>query len=1258
MTSSSQHPLFDLLAKRILVIDGAMGTMIQRYKLTEADFRGDILRDHPRDLKGNNDLLSITRPDVIGEIHRQFLDAGADILETNTFSGTTISQADYGLEHLVREINVASVRVARAACDAAMAKDPSRPRFVAGAMGPTNKTLSISPSVTDPGFRAVTFDEMVAAYQEQAEALLEAGADLLLPETTFDTLNVKAAIYAIEEAFQKTGRRVPVMISVTITDQSGRTLSGQTPTAFWYSIEHAKPISVGINCALGPDMMRPYVEELSNVATTHICIYPNAGLPNPMSETGYDETPEHMARAIREWAENGWLNIVGGCCGTTPDHIRAIAEAVKDVAPRRVPRFADEPGDGPVIERHPRYSGLEPFVIHRDTGFVNVGERTNITGSPKFNKLVLAGDLDGAVDIALQQVQNGANILDINMDEAMIDSPSVMRDFLNLIMSEPDIARVPIMVDSSRWEVIEAGLRCLQGKAIVNSISLKEGEEKFLHQAARARRFGAAVVVMAFDEKGQADTAERKVAICERSYKLLVEKAGFDPTDIIFDPNILTVGTGMAEHDNYAVEFIEATRAIKRRCPGALVSGGVSNISFSFRGINPVREAMHSAFLYHAIHAGLDMGIVNAGMVEVYDEIDKTLLEYVEDVLLNRRPDATERLITLAENYRGKKGKENEGDALAWRNAPVEERLSHALVKGITDFIEEDTEEARQKLGRPLDVIEGPLMAGMGIVGDLFGSGRMFLPQVVKSARVMKKAVAYLQPFMEAEKKSTDRPAARVLLATVKGDVHDIGKNIVGVVLACNSYEVIDLGVMVPSERILEQARKREVDVIGLSGLITPSLDEMVHVAAEMEREGIDLPLLIGGATTSRIHTAVKIAPKYHRNQTVHVLDASRAVGVVQGMIDPKSGMREKIEADYQALREHHARSVAKTVLVSLEEARARRFKTDWRKASLPKPQFTGVRVFEDYPIAEIAQYIDWTPFFHAWELKGVFPKILDHPKYGEQARKLYEEGREMLEKIIANKWLTASAVVAFWPANSTGDDIELYTDDTREQVLATIPCLRQQQAKEGEKPYYCLSDFVAPHDTGLADYIGGFAVTAAGGIDEVAARFERDNDDFNAILVKAIADRCAEAFAERMHQRMREWWGYEGEGELSNQDLIAEKYRGIRPAPGYPACPDHTVKRGLFELLDAPAKAGIRLTENCAMMPAASVSGLYFAHPESRYFDVGSIGKDQVADYAARRDMPLKEVERWLRPNLGYEPDAKEPVTAAAGAGCGCGGH
>jgi 5-methyltetrahydrofolate--homocysteine methyltransferase len=1120
--SSLQHPIYDLLAKRILIIDGAMGTMIQRYKLTEAEFRGELLRDHSRDLKGNNDLLSLTRPDIIREIHAAFLDAGADILETNTFNATSISQADYGAEHLVREINAAAVRVAREACDAAMAKDPSRPRFVAGAMGPTNKTLSISPSVTDPGYRAVTFDEMVAAYQEQAEALLEAGADLLLPETTFDTLNAKASIYAIEEAFEKVGRRVPVMISVTITDQSGRTLSGQTPTAFWYSIEHAKPISVGINCALGPDLMRPYVEELSHIATTHICIYPNAGLPNPMSETGYDETPEHMARSIREWAENGWLNMVGGCCGTTPDHIRAIAEAVKDMPPRQVVRFSDEPGDGPSIERHARYSGLEPFVIHRNTGFVNVGERTNITGSPKFNKLILAGDLDGAVDVALQQVQSGANILDINMDEGMIDSPTVMRNFLNLIMAEPDIARVPIMVDSSRWEVIEAGLRCLQGKAIVNSISLKEGEEKFLHQARRARRFGAAVVVMAFDEQGQADTAERKVAICERSYRLLVDKAGFDPTDIIFDPNILTVATGMAEHDNYAVEFIEATRAIKRRCHGALVSGGVSNISFSFRGINPVREAMHSAFLYHAIHAGLNMGIVNAGMIEVYDEIDKKLLEHVEDVLLNRRADATERLITLADQYRGKKGKESDGEALAWRDAPVEERLSHALIKGITDFIDQDAEEARLKLGRPLLVIEGPLMAGMNIVGDLFGSGKMFLPQVVKSARVMKKAVAYLEPFMEAEKDADAKPAARILMATVKGDVHDIGKNIVGVVLACNSYEVIDMGVMVSCERILDQARKKQVDIIGLSGLITPSLDEMVHVAAEMERNGLDIPLLIGGATTSKIHTAVKIAPKFQRNQTVHVLDASRAVTVVQGLLDKNSGLREQIAREYVSLREHHARSTAKTRLVSIEEARARRLKSDWATVPIHRPAFTGVRVFEDYPLAEIAQYIDWTPFFHAWELKGLYPKILDHPKYGEQARKLHEEGLEMLDKIIANKWLKASAVVAFWPANSTGDDIELYTDDSREHVLATIPCLRQQQAHDADKPYRCLSDYVAPHESGCADFIGGFAVTTGGGIDEVATRFEQDNDDYSAILVKAIADRCAEAFAERMHQLVR----------------------------------------------------------------------------------------------------------------------------------------
>ncbi|HEY8493731.1 MAG TPA: methionine synthase [Myxococcota bacterium] len=1219
------HPLASLLRQRIVLLDGGMGTMVQRHGLAEADFRGARFADHPCDLQGNNDLLVLTRPDVIRGIHDAYLAAGSDCIETNTFNAQRISQADYQLESICYELNVAAARVAREAADAWTARTPDQPRFVLGAIGPLNKTLSLSPDVNDPAFRALTFAEARDAYAEQVRGLVDGGVDALLVETIFDTLNAKAALIAIEQVFAETGRRLPVMLSVTITDKSGRTLSGQTVEAFWISVAHARPLSVGINCALGAEDMRPYIEELSRIADVFISCYPNAGLPNAFG--GYDETPEQMAGLLAEFARAGWLNLAGGCCGTTPEHIAAIREALRGVPPRAIP----------AVERLPRWSGLEPFVVRPDSNFVMVGERTNVTGSKKFARLVLAGDYQGALEVALDQVRGGANVLDVNMDEAMLDSEQAMTTFLKLIASEPEIARIPVMVDSSKWSVIEAGLQCLQGKSIVNSISLKEGEADFLEKARKVRSYGAAVVVMAFDEQGQADTVERKVSICQRAYRLLTEQAGFDPTDIIFDPNVFAVATGIEEHDQYAMAFIEATRRIKATCPGALVSGGVSNLSFSFRGNDVVREAMHSVFLYHAIRAGMDMGIVNAGQLVVYEDIPKELLEHVEDVLFARRPDATERLVELAARVKGK-GKQREVD-LSWRNAPVEERLVHALVHGVVDWIEQDAEEARQKLGRPLHVIEGPLMDGMAVVGDLFGAGKMFLPQVVKSARAMKRAVAYLTPFMEQEKTEA-RSAGKVVMATVKGDVHDIGKNIVGVVLGCNGYQVIDLGVMVPADRILDTAVAEGADAIGLSGLITPSLDEMVRVGQEMERRGLRLPLLIGGATTSRQHTAVKIAPVYS-GPTVHVLDASRAVGVVASLLDPQARDEfvARTRAEQEKLRRAHAPSGARA-LVPFAEACRRGAKLAFGPEQVARPDAWGRQVVE-VDLRELVEWIDWTFFFHAWELPGKYPQILDHPEKGPAARELFANGRALLERIVGERALTARAVYGIWPANRVGEDVVLWSDEARSRELARFPMLRQQRQPAGsdDKPLLSLADFVAPLESGVLDSVGAFAVTAGIGAEELARRFERENDDYSAILVKALADRLAEALAEWLHARVRREWGYGRDEKLSLEDLIAERYRGIRPAFGYPACPDHTEKRRLFALLDAPA-IGISLSESCAMLPAASVSGLFFAHPDARYFTVGRIGRDQVEDYAARKGMTVAEVERWLAPNLGYEPE------------------
>ncbi|MBS7566555.1 methionine synthase [Mucilaginibacter sp. Bleaf8] len=1218
------------LQKRILIIDGAMGTMIQRYQLTEEDFRGERFKNHPSDLKGNNDLLNITRPDVIKAIHKEYLEAGADIIETNTFSTQRISLADYHMEELDYELSYEGARLAREAADEYNQLTPGKPRFVAGAVGPTNRTASISPDVNDPGYRAVTFDILADAYYEQVRGLVDGGSDVLLVETIFDTLNAKAALFAIQRYAHESGKHLPIMISGTITDASGRTLSGQTVEAFWNSICHANLLSVGLNCALGAKEMRPYLEELSAKANVFISAYPNAGLPNEFG--AYDETPHETAHQVDDFMQAGLVNIVGGCCGTTPDHIRCIAERAAKYSPRVRPQ----------VEPYLRLSGLEAVTITPESIFVNVGERTNITGSPKFSKLILAEDYEAALTVARQQVEGGAQVIDINMDEGMIDSEAVMVKFLNLVASEPDIAKLPIMVDSSKWSVIEAGLKCLQGKGIVNSISLKEGEDKFREYARKILSYGAAVVVMAFDEQGQADNMERRIEICKRSYDILVNEIGFPPQDIIFDPNILTVATGLEEHNNYAVDFIEATRWIKQNLPLAKVSGGVSNISFSFRGNNVVREAMHSAFLYHAIKAGMDMGIVNAGMLEVYEEVPKELLERVEDVLLNRRPDATERLVEFAETVKAK-GKEIVRDE-AWRNEPVEKRLSHALVKGIVEYLDDDVEEARQKYPRPLEVIEGPLMDGMNIVGDLFGSGKMFLPQVVKSARVMKKAVAYLLPFIEEEKlrnadASQRSNAGKVLMATVKGDVHDIGKNIVGVVLACNNFEVIDLGVMVPAQKIIEEAKKQQVDIIGLSGLITPSLDEMVHFAKEMEREGFTIPLIVGGATTSRIHAAVKIAPNYS-GPAIHVLDASRSVTVCSNLMskDARDGYIQSIKDEYAKAREAHMNKRSDKRYVSIDDARAQRCQINLDGAVPPKPTFTGVKVFEAFPLEELVPYIDWTPFFHTWELRGSYPKIFDDKNVGQEARELFDNAQALLNRVIKENLLQANGVIGFWPANSVGDDIELYSDESRTQLLSKIHTLRQQAEKAAGEPYYALSDFIAPKDSGVADYFGGFAVTAGIGCDELVAQFEKDHDDYNSIMAKAIADRLAEAFAEKMHELVRrEYWGYAKDEQLTNQDLIKEQYQGIRPAPGYPACPDHTEKTTLFDLLKAPDHAHMHLTESLAMLPAASVSGFYFAHPQARYFGLGKIGKDQIEDYAKRKNMSVETVERWLSPNLNY---------------------
>ncbi len=1236
--------LREAASERILILDGAMGTQIQGLGFDEDHFRGDRFIGCACHQKGNNDLLILTQPDAIEEIHYRYAMAGADILETNTFSSTRIAQADYEMENAVYDLNREGAQIVRRAAQRAEREDGRR-RFVAGAIGPTNRTASISPDVNNPGYRAVTFDDLRIAYGEQIDGLIDGGADIILIETIFDTLNAKAAIFACEERFEAKGIRLPVMISGTITDLSGRTLSGQTPSAFWNSVRHANPFTIGLNCALGADAMRPHLQELSDVADTFVCTYPNAGLPNEFGQ--YDETPEMMARQVEGFVRDGLVNIVGGCCGSTPEHIRAIAEAVKDYKPRPIPEHK------PFMS----LSGLEPFVLTKDIPFVNVGERTNVTGSAKFRKLITAGDYTAALAVARDQVENGAQIIDINMDEGLIDSEKAMVEFLNLIAAEPDIARVPVMIDSSKFEIIEAGLKCVQGKPIVNSISLKEGEEKFLQQARLVHNYGAAVVVMAFDEVGQADTYQRKVEICSRAYKLLTEKAGLSPEDIIFDPNVFAVATGIEEHNNYGVDFIEATKTIRETMPLTHISGGVSNLSFSFRGNEPVREAMHAVFLYHAIQVGMDMGIVNAGQLAVYDNIDAELREACEDVVLNRRDDATERLLEVAERFRGTGAKDTKVQDLSWRELPVEKRLEHALVNGITDFIEADTEEARQKAERPLHVIEGPLMAGMNVVGDLFGSGKMFLPQVVKSARVMKQAVAVLLPYMEEEKRlngGSERSAAgKVLMATVKGDVHDIGKNIVGVVLACNNYEIIDLGVMVPTTKILETAIAEKVDVIGLSGLITPSLDEMVHVAAEMERQGFDIPLLIGGATTSRVHTAVKIHPRYEQGQAIYVTDASRAVGVVSALLsaEQKPAYIDGIRSEYAKVAEAHARNEREKLRLPLSRARENAHKIDWSSYSAVKPQFFGTKVFETYDLEELSRYIDWTPFFQTWELKGRFPAILEDEKQGEAARQLYSDAQAMLKKIIEENWFRPRAVIGFWPANAVGDDIRLFTDESRKEELATFFTLRQQLSKRDGRPNVALSDFVAPVDSGVADYVGGFVVTA--GIEEVAIaeRFERANDDYSSILVKALADRFAEAFAERMHERVRkEFWGYAPNEAFAGDELIGEAYAGIRPAPGYPAQPDHTEKKTLFALLDATNAAGVELTESYAMWPGSSVSGLYIGHPESYYFGVAKVERDQVLDYARRKDMPVEEVERWLGPVLNYVPtNAAEEIDSAA---------
>ncbi|HTJ56856.1 MAG TPA: methionine synthase [Devosiaceae bacterium] len=1236
--------LASAVRERVLVLDGAMGTMIQGLKLDEAGYRGERFKDWPRDVRGNNDLLNLTQPDSVRDIHLEYFLAGADIVESNTFSSTSIVMADYGMEELAYELNVEGAKLARAAADVAEARDGRR-RFVAGALGPTNKTASMSTDVNSPGHRAVSFEDIAETYETAINGLIDGGADLLLFETITDTLNTKAGIFAAEKVFAERGFKLPIMISGTITDLSGRTLSGQTPTAFWYSVRHANPFTIGLNCALGANAMRGHIAELSDMADTFICCYPNAGLPNEFG--AYDETPEFMARQIETFLRDGLVNIIGGCCGTTPAHIRAFAELAAKYPPRLPPK----------VEPLLRLSGLEPFTLTSDIPFVNIGERTNVTGSARFRKLITAGDYTAALDVARDQVTNGAQVIDINVDEGLLDSKRVMVEFLNLLAAEPDIARVPLMIDSSKFEVIEAGLKCIQGKALVNSISMKEGVEKFLTEARIVRSYGAAVVVMAFDEQGQADTLERKVEICARAYKLLTEEVGFPPEDIVFDPNVFAVATGIEEHSGYGIAFIEATRQIRQNLPHAHISGGVSNLSFSFRGNEPVREAMHAVFLYYAIQAGMDMGIVNAGQLAVYDAIDPELREACEDVIFNRRADATDRLLAVAEKYRGQSGKEGSGKDLSWREKPVAERISYALVNGITEFIDQDTEEARLAAARPLHVIEGPLMAGMNVVGDLFGSGKMFLPQVVKSARVMKQAVALLLPYMEAEKAANGgsggrESAGKILMATVKGDVHDIGKNIVGVVLACNNYEIIDLGVMVPSAKILETAKTQKVDVIGLSGLITPSLDEMVHVAAELEREGFDIPLLIGGATTSRVHTAVKINPRYSKGAVVHVNDASRAVGVVGSLLSSNSraAYTDEVRAEYRKVAEAHARSEEAKQRIPLAAARENRFAIDWSGFEPVKPSFLGTRVFEDFDLAEIARYIDWTPFFQAWELRGRYPQILDDPKQGETARELFSDAQAMLEKVIAEKWFKPKAVIGFWPANAVGDDVRLFTDEQRTEELATFFTLRQQLSKREGKASSALADFVAPLDTAKPDYIGGFVVTAGPEENDIAQRYAKANDDFSSILVKALADRFAEALAEMMHERVRrEHWGYARDEKFAPEELAGEPYKGIRPAPGYPAQPDHTEKTTLFGLLEANARIGVSLTESFAMWPGSSVSGMYYAHPESFYFGVAKVERDQVEDYARRKGMAVAEVERWLGQILNYIPgDAPAKAEAA----------
>ncbi len=1224
--NETRQKIEESLAKRILIMDGAMGTMIQDYKLSEEDYRGEKFVDHAHDLKGNNDLLSLTQPHIIEQIHTAFLEAGADLIETNTFNANGLSQQDYQIEKYVYEMNLASAQIARKAAEKYLKITPQKPRYVIGAIGPTNQTASISPDINRPEYRKVTFDDVVSGYYDQVRGLVDGKVDFLMLETIFDTLNAKAALYAIDTYLSESDQSLPVMLSVTIVDASGRTLSGQTLEAFWTSVSSYDLFSVGVNCSLGAKEMRPYIKELSKFAPLYVSIYPNAGLPNEFGE--YDDTPEHMAAVLSEIAKSGYVNMLGGCCGTMPDHIRKIADSVKDLPPRSIP----------VVERNSAFSGLEVLTVRPETNFINVGERCNISGSARFRKMIIEGKYDEAVSVARTQVENGAQVLDINMDEGLLDSEKAMIHFLNLIASEPDIARIPVMIDSSKWSVIESGLKCLQGKSIVNSISLKEGEEVFKKQAKLAKRFGAAVIVMAFDEEGQAESVERRVQICARAYKILTEQIHFNPHDIIFDPNIFAIGTGIEEHKNYAINYIEATRQIKAMLPGVLISGGVSNISFSFRGNNAIREAMHSAFLFHAIQAGMDMGIVNAGQIVVYEDIEETLKTAVEDVILNRQDDATENLLDIANEVKQKvKDKKEE---LTWRKESVEERLKYSLVHGISEFIEEDTEEARKKSTESLDVIEGPLMDGMNVVGDLFGAGKMFLPQVVKSARVMKKAVAYLVPFIEAQKSESGiRSNGKILLATVKGDVHDIGKNIVGVVLGCNNYEVIDMGVMNPAEKIIQIAKEENVDIIGLSGLITPSLEEMTHVAAELTRENFNIPLLIGGATTSAVHTAVKIAPVY-QGLTVYVLDASRAVGVVSQLLNKKQVVEfsEKVKKEQQRQVKMHHKKHGDRTLLTIEEARQRRYKIDWMKTPIPEPKFIGIKHFDDYPIEKFQDRIDWSPFFHTWEMKGRYPDILSDERVGNEAQKLFNDAQNLIETVIQEKWLTAKAVIGIFPANAVGDDIELFSNNKREHVLTIFHTLRQQNDKGPDRADRALSDYIAPKDSGRADYIGAFALTTGLGMKKALKKFKEEHDDYSSILLQAVADRLAEAMAEHLHERVRkEFWGYAGNENMSNDDLIKEKYNGIRPAPGYPACPDHSEKQIIFDLLSVPEKTGMSLTESFAMDPAASICGYYFAHPEAKYFGVGKLTKDQVIEYARRKGVDLALMEKWLATSLGY---------------------